>query len=110
MYQNSPKNTDDTLILNKKTTYENIKSELYNFIDKEELDKKYNSKKNFDFLTEKQGLKVQDFRSKIELIGKSLEDHNFLRSKNDEIEKYIEEINKQLRVIEHKGLCTKWIH
>ena len=23
------------------------------------------------------------------------------------IEKYIEEINKQLRVIEHKGLCTK---
>lgn len=71
----------------------NIKSELYNFINKEELDKKYNSKKNFDFLTEKQGLKVQDFRSKIELIGKSLEDHNFLRSKNDEIEKAIEEEN-----------------
>lgn len=93
MYQNSPKNTDDTLILNQKTTYENIKSELYNFIDKDELDKKYNSKKNFDFLTEKQGLKVQDFRSKIELIGKSLEDHNFLRSKNDEIEKAIEEEN-----------------
>ena len=25
------------------------------------------------------------------------------------IEKYIENINNQLRVIEHKGFCTKWM-
>lgn len=93
MYQNTPKSIDDALILNKKTTYENIKSELYNFIDKEEINKEYDKKKNFDFLTEKQGFKTKDFRSKIELIGKSLEDHNFLRSKNEEIEKYCEEEN-----------------
>ncbi len=93
MYQNSPTNQNSTLILNKKTTYENIKSELYNFIDKDELNKKYDKEKTFDFLTEKQGFKTQDFRNKIELIGKSLEDHNFLRSKNEDIEKYCEEEN-----------------
>lgn len=26
------------------------------------------------------------------------------------IERYIEEIKNELRIIEHKGLCTKWIH
>ena len=26
------------------------------------------------------------------------------------IERYIEEIKNELRIIEHKGLCTKWTH
>lgn len=93
MHHNNSVTYDETLILNKKTEFDNINNELKLFLDSEKINKALEKEKTIGFLTSKKVTKTNDFRSKIELIGKSLEDHNYLCGKNDDIVKYSEEEN-----------------